>query len=126
MADGRGGKREGAGRKLGATTTKTRAIADRALRDGISPLEVMLDNMRKAAVEARRAEKDAARSGKPEEVVQLTKSATDYRMTAQACAKDAAPYVHPRLANVEHAGKDGGPIVVELVRFSPDADKAAV
>lgn len=26
----------------------------------------------------------------------------------------AAPYVHPKLANIEHAGKDGGPINVTI------------
>jgi hypothetical protein len=26
---------------------------------------------------------------------------------ATAIAKDAAPYVHPRLANIEHSGADG-------------------
>ncbi|WP_461357613.1 hypothetical protein [Bradyrhizobium ottawaense] len=26
----------------------------------------------------------------------------------------AAPYVHPKLANVEHAGQDGGPIKIVI------------
>ena len=30
-------------------------------------------------------------------------------------AKHVAPYVHPRLASVEHTGKDGGPIQTEEV-----------
>ena len=29
-------------------------------------------------------------------------------------AKAAAPYVHPKLAQIEHSGKDGGPIPVYL------------
>jgi hypothetical protein len=29
---------------------------------------------------------------------------------AASFAKDAAPYMHPRLAAVEHTGEDGGPI----------------
>ena len=29
-------------------------------------------------------------------------------------AKDVAPYVHPRLANVEHSGPKGGAIVMKL------------
>jgi hypothetical protein len=28
-------------------------------------------------------------------------------------AKAAAPYVHPKLASVQHTGKDGGPIQTE-------------
>lgn len=31
-------------------------------------------------------------------------------------AKAAAPYVHPRLAAVEHTGKDGGPIEVKRIQ----------
>ncbi len=30
-------------------------------------------------------------------------------------AKDVAPYVHPKLANTEHTGKDGGPILVDKI-----------
>lgn len=33
-------------------------------------------------------------------------------------AKAAAPYVHAKLASVEHSGKDGGPMVLEIVRFA--------
>lgn len=29
---------------------------------------------------------------------------------AAAYAKDAAPYFHPKLANIEMTGKDGGPV----------------
>lgn len=36
-------------------------------------------------------------------------------------AKAAAPYIHPRLANVEHKGEGGGPIKVSIIRFG-DAD----
>lgn len=36
-------------------------------------------------------------------------------------AKAAAPYVHPKLANIELTGKDGGPIGVNVVRYSDPA-----
>ena len=92
-----GGKREGAGRKLGSTTKKTREIAEKALEQGITPLEVMLGAMREAYERADMKE-------------------------AATFAKDAAPYVHPRLAAVEHAGKGGGPIQhsVEVVFVDSD------
>lgn len=32
-------------------------------------------------------------------------------------AKAAAPYVHPRLANVELTGKDKGPLQINIVKF---------
>jgi hypothetical protein len=86
----RGGKRDGAGRKPGSTTTRTREIADRAAAEGVTPLEVMLEAMR-THYEAKRFD-DAA-----------------------AVAKDAAPYMHPRLAAIEHGGKDGQPIAVAVV-----------
>ena len=33
-----------------------------------------------------------------------------FRSIAQECAKDAAPYIHPKLAAIEHTGEGGGPI----------------
>ena len=89
----RGGKREGAGRKNGSVTKRTREIAEAAIADGLTPLEYLLSVMTK--------DEDAAR-----------------RLDA---AKAAAPYVHPRLAAVEHSGKDGGPIVVKMDSFDANA-----
>lgn len=80
-----GGARKGAGRKPGSTTRKTREIADKAAAAGITPLEVMLE-----AMNAFRGAGDLEK--------------------AASFAKDAAPYMHPRLAAVEHTGEDGGPI----------------
>lgn len=88
----RGGKRQGAGRKKGSVTKRTREIAERALAENISPLEVMLVAMRKA----------------------LDANNLD---AAARYAKDAAPYCHARFASVEHSGKDGGPIAITI---SPD------
>ena len=89
-----GGKREGAGRKAGAVTERTREVADRASDEGLTPLEYMLDVLRDIDADP----KD--------------------RMWA---AEKAAPYVHAKLASVEHTGKEGGPMVLEIIRF---ADKA--
>lgn len=82
-----GGKRPGAGRKPGSVTRKTRETAERAIEQGITPLEVMLTAMRSAF--------DA---GELKE--------------AASFAKDAAPYMHARLANVqaEVSGPNGGPV----------------
>jgi hypothetical protein len=91
----RGGKRAGAGRRPGSVTTKTREIADRAIQDGVTPLEVMLKAMREHY------------------------SAERWDQAA-AVAKDAAPYMHPKLAAIEHTGADGGPLMVNI--SGPDAD----
>lgn len=81
----RGGKRQGAGRKPGSRTKKTSEIAIRAAGEGMMPLEYMLARMRDADTESPQRDD---------------------------MAKAAAPYCHPRLAAIEHTGKDGGPIVV--------------
>ena len=79
-----GGKRPGAGRREGAKSVaknKRRDIAEKARKQGITPLEVMLKAMNSALDE---------------------KNLT----AAHAFAKDAAPYIHPRLAAVAHSGTD--------------------
>ena len=80
---GRGGARKGAGRKPGAVTQKTREIANQAAASGLTPLEYMLGVMRDPlVVPARRDD----------------------------MAKAASPYMHAKLASVEHSGPNGGPI----------------
>jgi hypothetical protein len=72
---GIGGKRAGSGRKLGSATRKTREVADKAMRDGgITPLEVLLEDMR----------------GKYKE--------GDLQAAADR-ARDCAPYMHARLSS---------------------------
>lgn len=86
-----GGARSGSGRKKGAVVTKTREIADRAIQEGLTPLEYMLQVLRDEGEDPER------------------------RFEA---AKASAPYIHPRLAAIEHTGKDGGTIDHSLtVRF---------
>lgn len=73
----RGGKREGAGRPAGAVTKRTREMAEKATEQGLTPLDFMLSMLRDD-----------------------TKDIKD-RMWA---AEKAAPYVHAKLASVEHKG----------------------
>lgn len=83
----RGGARSGAGRPQGSINRKTREIAEAAVEAGLTPLEYMLSVMRD----------------------------TEQQMSARLdAAKSAAPYIHPRLAAVEHSGPDGGEIPVGL------------
>lgn len=88
-----GGPRRGAGRKPGSATAKTRLIADRAAEQGITPLEFMLNVMRQEPPET--------------EDERVRQSYVAMRFEA---AKAAAPYIHPRLAAIEHFGPNGGPI----------------
>jgi hypothetical protein len=114
----RGGKRPGAGRKQGSLTVRTRKIAERAIGGKATPLEVMLENMLHFQQVARDAEvtlegltadeffgKSTATT--PEEqfkalLAQVKKTAS-FRELAQGCARDAAPYIHPKLATTEVA-----------------------
>jgi hypothetical protein len=89
---GHGGARPGAGRKKGGLTGRTREVAEKIAARGKTPLEVMITIMRRAE----RKKDDAM---------------------ALDAAKAAAPYMHPRLASVEHSGPNGGPI--ETAQVSP-------
>lgn len=77
----RGGARPGAGRKVGSVARKTRELRWIATEAGVTPLEVMLEAMR-AHYKAQRLDE------------------------AAAIAKDAAPYIHPRLSSVEYQRKE--------------------
>lgn len=83
---GRGGQRKNAGRPKGSATKRTREIADRAMEEGISPLEYMLNVMR-----------DNTEHEDPR--VQVARDAMRFE-----AAKAAAPYIHPRLQAIEHSG----------------------
>jgi len=87
----RGGKREGAGRKTGEPNKKTADLVAKVEESGITPLDYMLNLLHDETAEA----KD--------------------RMWA---AEKAAPYVHAKLASVEHKGDGGGPLQVMITRFA--------
>jgi hypothetical protein len=74
----RGGKREGAGRPAGAITQRTREVAEKAAEAGMTPLDFMLKVLRDEGAEF----KDRCWA-----------------------AEKAAPYIHARLASVEHMGE---------------------
>lgn len=84
-----GGARKGSGRKPGGLNKLTREIAAAAAAEGITPLEVLVNSMR----------------------VAWDKSQTDpaYLSMAISCAEKAAPYMHARIASVQHniGGQDG-------------------
>ena len=73
----RGGARPGSGRKPGQTTKVNEEARAKALAEGISPLDYMLKQLRNENLDR------------------------EVRMDA---AKAAAPYVHARLAAIEHSG----------------------
>lgn len=113
---GRGGRRVGAGRKPGSLTKRTREAAEKAAATGQTPLEVMLDNMRhfqRVAVDAeavlsQMTADDVETLGNNAEeqfkaMLAKVKQAAGLRQMAQDSARDAAPYIHARLAAVDVA-----------------------
>jgi hypothetical protein len=98
-----GGKRVGAGRKKGLPNKATQARQAKIAAEGVTPLDVLIDGMR-----FHHARANEARNATPPD----TDTAARELKEAGGFAKEAAPYVHPKLATVEHAGKDGGAIKV--------------
>lgn len=97
----RGGARQGAGRKRNSPNKATIARQERIASTGVTPLDVMIQDMRfhYDLYQEALANKDIA-------------TAKTELKEARDAAKDAAPYTHPRLAAVEHMGKGGGPIEI--------------
>ena len=77
------GERRG-GRQKGTLNRKTQEVITEITASGLTPMEFMLMVMRDESEEMPR------------------------RLDA---AKNVAPYVHPRLATIEHTGKDGDPLI---------------
>ncbi len=105
---GRGGARPGAGRKKSAVTVKTREVAEKVIAEtppDETPLAVMVRVMRRFWEEA---EKKLASEDDDERAAGLRLA----KMSVDAAAS-AAPYIHPRLAAVEHTGKDGKDLIPE-------------
>lgn len=116
---GHGGKRIGAGRKVGQLTKRTRAIAEQVAATGKSPLEVMLDNMwhfQQVAIDAEKVLEgltadefkgqvsDMTPEEQFKELMAQVKKAAGFRQMAHECARDAASYIHPKLTAVQHSG----------------------
>ena len=76
---GRGGARPGAGRPAGSKNQRSADFARHAAEAGITPIEVMLNAMRELWDEG----------------------TSEAKREAAKIAKDAAPYVHPRLASID-------------------------
>lgn len=91
---GRGGSRAGAGRKVGIPNKASVARQKRVAETGQTPLDYMLAVMRD----------DKAEAGRRDDM-----------------AKAAAPYVHPKLASLQHTGRNGGPIqTVDLTKATDE------
>jgi hypothetical protein len=123
----RGGHRENAERKRGTPNKATAARQAAVAASGITPLEVMLDNMRFAhqrageLLAALLADVEAGEVKERAALIDAFKPIQVLRQTAQECARDAANYVHPKLANIQHGSDPDNPL-----NAVTDADRAQV
>lgn len=110
-----GGKRTGAGRPPGAKSRKTVERLRRLEQikaAGNGPLDVMLGNMRHACEMVSAAERRLdTLDPTDEQAAAVLSEAMRWRCLSQDFARDAAPYMHPKLRQIEHGGPDGGPRV---------------
>jgi hypothetical protein len=124
-----GGKRPGAGRKHGALGRKTIErvrLVEQAATEGVTPLDVMLDNMRDAYAQALQAERELPSrvpdltSMEPkaafDAVLTAVRRVIDFRRIAEQCASDAAPFVHPRLSAIEQKTELKGDTLAVLLQ----------
>jgi hypothetical protein len=93
-------------------------VAERALTEGLVPLDVMLDNMRhfqqvaldaEAVIESMNLD-DVASLGQTHEeqfktLLAKVKQAAGLRVMAHECARDAAGYMHAKLSAVQFSGR---------------------
>ena len=113
-----GGKRIGAGRKPGSLTKRTREVAEKAMAEGKTPLEVLLENMRhfqkvahdaEVVIEAMSEDQVATLGETHEEqfkaLLAKVKQAAGLRVLANDAAQAAAPFMHARLSSVEVSGE---------------------
>lgn len=90
----RGGKREGAGRKQDAVTVASKEAANEFIASKRqTPLDVMLEAMEYAMSQVRKTENVLEKK--------------IFYEAAHAHAKDAAPYIHAKLASMEVKNPEG-------------------
>jgi len=98
------------GRRKGTPNKATAARQVQVAASGKTPLDVMLDNMRFAHEQAERLMEDLNEGSATTQLSEVMK----WRQIAQEAAKDAAPYVHPKLSSVEHGGNDKKPVQMRM------------
>lgn len=120
----RGGARTGPniGRPKGSVNKRNAAIAQIAAKEGVTPIEAMLIGMRYHYEKAQQANDTLAVDPETGEVIAAPRA---YHYEAMLeFARQAAPYIHPRLATVEVSGPAGG--AIEHTMTHTDREKRAL
>jgi hypothetical protein len=103
----RGGKRPGAGRKKNVPNRASANRERKVAASGETPLDVLLRAMRLLSALADESANDK-------------KQFEHYIRAAAAIAKDAAPFVHPRLSTIEQpVSASPGKLIVEVIGGLP-------
>ena len=115
------------GRKKGTPNKATAERQAQVAATGKTPLSIMLENMRLADAEAQSLTAILFGPDAPqgEEAVALMSEMWKFRDAAQRYAKEAAPYVHPKLAAIQHEyrSEDGSAIrPTIIITGHPDGD----
>lgn len=107
----RGGPRPNAGRKKNIPNKRTialREVAEKALKLGKTPLDVMIDNMNfwreqseTIGEQLKNLIVDEMDPAARNDAIRTVKLFLAARENAQTCAVDAAPYVHPKFQSIQ-------------------------
>lgn len=96
-----GGKQPGAGRPKGSLSTKTQELIAKCTAEGITPIEVFLNDMRYFYNLGENKMRLAEQEENGKKQAKHFRVALELKGIARDCARDAAPYMHPKLASLQ-------------------------
>jgi hypothetical protein len=97
----RGGYMPGGGRPKGSKGKKTQELLGKAMAEGITPMEVLLNDMRYFH---KLAEKNLAKIIEHETIeanLELFNEVKALKAIARECAEKVSPYIHPKLSSID-------------------------
>lgn len=100
-------------RRIKAETSKE--LLDKLSENGVSPIEVMINSMRNLYSQYEECLEQGELTNHENTKESIMRYGKDCLRQACEIAKDVAPYFHPRLQAITHAGdEDKAPIQMEL------------